>query len=267
MFTTIITDCRDDNAATRQLSRASSLLETNLSFIGVQTDIEAAGNLIDIIDATEGRAGIILVNVAPRGGHTRKWENGTPFGYFWYKETLIVSTVDGLCLSGIKRHNLTEEIRVLDTHSGSEAMRAAGFIDTATAEYIPQTQFRSFDFTPRIAHFLFTGHTAPATPLRIAEIPDLPPAVWWIDSFGNCKTTLTQADSTADTLETRFGTFPIFAQLKDLPDGEAGFVVGSSGLPNAKYLELNVQRGNAAQTLGITIGDNLFTEENHGLRV
>ena len=51
MFTTFINDCKDDNARARQTSRVGSLLKTNLSFIGVDSDLEAGMQLIDIIDA------------------------------------------------------------------------------------------------------------------------------------------------------------------------------------------------------------------------
>jgi len=268
MFTVIINDCRDENARGRQAARITSLIDTHTSFIGVETDIEAGVNLIETLDATQGRRGIILMNVAPRGGHTRQWENGTPFGYVWYKETLIVGSVDGLCFSGMKKFGLVEEIKVLDTNTGAAAMLAAGFIDEVAAAHIPRTQFRSFDFTPRIAAFIFLGNEVPSVPLPIEDIPDLPPAVWWIDNFGNCKTTLTEKD-VADKieLETRWGTFTFYDQLKNVPDQETGFTIGSSGLPGNRFVELVVQRASAAKQYGVSMGDEVFKEERVGLKV
>ncbi|MBI1839007.1 MAG: hypothetical protein HYR95_01760, partial [Candidatus Colwellbacteria bacterium] len=103
MNITIINDCRDANAAGRQAARAATLLGGTVAFIGVTNDLEASGNLIDALDAIEGKGGIVLVNVAPRNGTAKKWENGTPFGYFWYKETLVLASVDGLTLSLVKK--------------------------------------------------------------------------------------------------------------------------------------------------------------------
>ncbi len=53
MNITIINDCRDANAIGRQTARTSSLLNGPVSFIGVASDIQAAGNIIDILDALE----------------------------------------------------------------------------------------------------------------------------------------------------------------------------------------------------------------------
>ncbi len=118
MQITIINDCCDENAKLRQISRAGSLIKNSsvnprtkglkgwlvkkilgfsensdfsnfannfgggVNCFGAKSEIEAAGFLVDAIDAMEGREGIVLVNVAPRGGKSKKWENGAPFGYF-----------------------------------------------------------------------------------------------------------------------------------------------------------------------------------------
>ena len=263
MFTTIINDCKDDNARGRQESRIASLHSTGLSFIGVESDLEAAMQLLDVLDATEGREGLILVNVAPRGGHTRQWENGTPFGYFWHQKTLIVASVDGYVLSAIKSLGLATEINLLDTHTGATAMLEAGFISSDAATRIPTTQFRSFDFIPRAGVFLLQGGKLPSTLYELTHVPDLPKAVWHIDNFGNCKTTLQKQDVTSDTATTRFGNLPYYGQLKDLPDQTAGLVAGSSGLGNTRFLELMIQRGNFARTHNISIGDGVLTADSY----
>lgn len=104
MQITIINDCCDENAKLRQISRAGSLIKnSSANCFGVKSEMEAAGFLADAIDAFEGREGVILANVAPRGGKGKRWENGTPFGYFWHKKTLIVSSADGLVLSLAKK--------------------------------------------------------------------------------------------------------------------------------------------------------------------
>ncbi|MCA9361642.1 hypothetical protein KC845_03755 [Candidatus Kaiserbacteria bacterium] len=264
MFTTIITDCKDDNARGRQQTRIESLTGHPVAFVGVDSDLEAGMQLIDMLDACEGRRGLILVNVAPRGGHTRKWENGTPFAYFTVGETLIVSSVDGFALSGIKKFGLTDKVQLLDTRTATEALKVAGVIDETVAAYIPETQFRSFDFTPRVGAFLFQGGTLKSQDYPLSEVIDLPKAIWHIDSFGNCKTTLTPEDIITDGLtETRFGSLPYVPQLRDLPDSDTALVRGSSGLASTRLLEIMSQRISFAEHHEVSIGDDIFEDKSY----
>ena len=264
MFTTFINDCKDDNARARQTSRVGSLLQTNLSFIGVDSDLEAGMQLIDILDATNGREGMILVNVAPRGGHTRKWENGTPFAYFWYKQTLVISSIDGYALSAIKKLALTEKIRVLDTRLVTTTMREEGFITDNEAERIVTSQFRSFDFTPRVGVFMMKGNHIPSEELNFDDIPTLPPAIWNIDNFGNCKTTLTLNDLTENkVINTRYGALLYFAQIRNVPDGEPALVKGSSGIDDIRFIEVLMQRKDFAKIYNAKIGDDIFQKQSY----
>ena len=267
MFVTIINDCKDDNARARQESRVASLCDATISFIGVDSDLEAGMQLLDILDATEGRPGLVLVNVAPRGGHTTKWENGTPFGYFWYQDTLILSSVDGLALAGAKHFDILPEVALLSTRTAAPAMAEAGFISDEAAAHIPFTQFRSFDFIPRAGVFLLLGNDLPYEPYELTDIPDLPAAIWHIDNFGNCKTTLTpERIASAPSIKTRFGDYQYINRLRDLPDNESGLVRGSSGLHDTRLLELMHQRGNFAALHNVQIGDDLFSEQSHFIR-
>lgn len=72
MNTTIINDCWDQNATGRQVSRANALLSGPTTFVGVKNHFEAAGNLIDSLDAFNGTPGVILMNIAPRNGDAKK---------------------------------------------------------------------------------------------------------------------------------------------------------------------------------------------------
>lgn len=264
MFTTFINDCQDDNARSRQESRVGSLIPTALSFVGVHSDLEASMQLIDILDATEGREGLILVNVAPRGGHTVRWENGTPFGYFYYGKTLIITSVDGFALSAVKKLGLVDSIQLLDTHTAATAMQAAGFITEEAAAHIPVTQFRSFDFIPRAGVFMMLGNTLPSEPYSLEQVPDLPAAVWHIDSFGNCKTTLLPEEIQTDGMTiTRFGELPFIGRLRNVPDGSIALVRGSSGLQTNRFIEIMAQRGNFALHHEVNIGDDVFTEQSY----
>ncbi|MEZ4194835.1 MAG: hypothetical protein R3B53_00320 [Candidatus Paceibacterota bacterium] len=60
-----------------------------------------------------------------------------PLWLFWYQETLVISSIDGYVLSAIKQLNLAEDISVIDTKSGSEAMLNARFISPTVATQIP----------------------------------------------------------------------------------------------------------------------------------
>lgn len=264
MFTTIINDSKDDNARARQESRVGSFLDTTISFIGVDSDLEAGMQLIDVLDATEGREGLILVNVAPRGGHTVKWENGTPFAYFWYEKTLIISSLDGYAFSGVKKLKIIDEVNILDIHEAVKIMHDTGFITEEVARRIPHSQFRSFDFIPRAGVFMIQGNNLPGEIYDLNQIPDLPPAIWNIDSFGNSKTTVLPTDIKTDSQNlTRYGQLPYFEKLRDVPDGITSLVKGSSGLNDTRFVEVLTQRKNFAKNHHAQIGDDIFSEESY----
>ncbi|MBI4087027.1 SAM-dependent chlorinase/fluorinase [Candidatus Kaiserbacteria bacterium] len=260
MHVTIINDCRDANAAGRQMARAAGLIGGTVSFVGVASDMEAAGNLIDVLDAYGDAPGAVLVNVAPRNGTAKKWENGTPFGYFRYKNVLVAASVDGLTLSLVKKLEVTDAINVLDIPTVVEKWVRESVLSQAEGDHIVRTQFRSYDFLPRIAAYLLAGGEVPFERLDIAEVADVPQTVWWVDNFGNCKTTLLPKDIAEKTeIETAFGTLPYIPMLKDVPDGAAAVTVGSSGLGANRFLEIVVQGGSAAQSLNVSSGGLLFS--------
>lgn len=264
MFTTFINDCRDDNARSRQESRVGALLKTSLSFIGVDSDLEASMHLLDILDATGGQEGVILVNVAHRGDHKKHFENGTPFAYFWYHKTLVVSSIDGYALSAVKRLGLVSEVNLLDIHESSELMFKNGFINETTAKYIPTSQFRSFDFIPRVGVYMIQGNHLPSTPFSLSAVPDLPPAIWHIDNFGNAKTTLTPDMIKTDTkTQTRYGELTYYPNLHRVPSRETALVLGSSGLNNLRFVEVLSQNQNFARHTNAKIGDDIFRDKSY----
>lgn len=258
---TIINDCRDTNAAARQIARLSSILNCSAILVGVTTDLEAAGNLIDALDATEGRPGIILVNVAPRNGEAKKWPNGTPFGYFHYKDTLVISTIDGLTLSLVKKLNLVNLIKVLDIPTVLDELTKTGLLSEQLNDYIVNSQFRSFEFLPRVAFYLLKNHDVVAKSLETSQIADIPNAIWWIDSFGNCKTTILPEEvsfKARRTLKTKVGELNFYPRLKDVPDNKPGIIIGSSGLFDKRFLEIVVQGQSAAKHLRLAKGDAII---------
>ncbi len=248
MNITIINDCKDANAKNRQITRVSSLFNTSASFVGVDKDIEASGNLVDTLDALGDTEGVILVNIAPRNGKAKQWKNGTPFGYFWYKKVLCVSSIDGLTLSLIKKLHLVSSIKVLDIR---ESLAESGYDDDIIARAV-NSQFRSYDFLPFVAKYIFEHKECAGKELAISDIQDAPPVSWCTDNFGNIKTTLFETDIQHQNQQILINTkeFSFYTQLKDVPNDELALIVGSSGLGDKRFLEIVKQGGRAEDEFG-----------------
>ncbi len=245
----------------RQATRISTLFGLNPSLVAINnySELEASGNIIDVLDASDGQNGVLLVNSAPR--HKKKWPNGTPFGYFYYRKTLVVTTIDGLCLSLVKKFSLTPEICLTDVPTVVDHMIKEGHLDPHLRDTIAKSQFRSFDYMPRLAKWIEDGLEVPHEKYSIDEVEDAPNAVWWVDNFGNCKTTLLKEDvgfEPGKILNTKFGEIKCYTQLRDVPVGEAAVTIGSSGLGDKRFLEIIVQGKSAADTLGIEVGSEVI---------
>ncbi len=263
MFVTVINDCQSFNEVGRQETRLSSLLNSPVTFMGVDSDfsvnatLEAAGNVVDVLDAAEGREGVVLVNVAPRGEQKKDGHNGTSFGYFRYQKTLVIATVRGHSLSLVKKLGLANTINLVDIKEVAAFALEQKLISQRIHDYLQVTQFRSFDFTPRLATWLTQGVAVPAKPISFNEIEDIPNCVWYVDAFGNCKTTLLSQNYTPGSrLKTSIGELNFYSYLKDLPKGETAMYVGSSGIEDKRFLEIATQMtsGSAAKALGISVG-------------
>lgn len=259
---TYISDCRDDNTRGRLIARVSTLFKgSNVVFVGVKNDYEAAINLVDIVDAYEGRPGVIMANVARREGESKKrWPNGTPFGWFKLDNLDVFTTIDGYILSLLQKVMKTPlTVNIYDIPSVVPKMD----ISAEKQERIINTQFRSFDYLPRLAHALSTGADLPTTD-HFDEVPLMPASVCWVDSFGNVKTNFLPEEidfQVGEKRVVRIGNnkqlyLPCYERLKDIPDGEAAFTVGSSGYKDKRFIEIMVQGGSAAQQLGLRSGDS-----------
>lgn len=264
MQISIINDCFDENARLRQVSRAGSLFpQASIGCFAVKSEIEAAGFLVDALDAFEGREGITLLNVAPRNGEAKKWKNGTPFGYFWHGKTLVVSSLDGLVLSLCKKLDLIKELYIFDIEGVLDFISASEMTNE-TKERIARTQFRSFDFLPRAADWVWRKYDLPKKTCNLTEIKDLEDAVWFVDNFGNIKTTLIGDDygfRSGEKIEIFVNDekykLDFCERLKDLPDKNIGIVQGSSGIGSRRFLEIILQGGDVAQKFGIRSGDKV----------
>lgn len=261
MQITIINDCQDQNAKLRQVSRTGSYFKNaSVSCFGVSSELEAAGFLVDAIDAFEGRNGIILANVAPRSGNAHRWKNGTPFGFFWHKKTLIVSTVDGTILSLAKKMGIIKKLYILDINNILSFIKS-GELDKATKERIVKTQFRSYEFLPRVAFWIIKHkNKIPKSEYNLDLIPAVQNKVWFIDNFGNVKTTIENnnlKEGQKVSLKLNNGTFDMSYHrcLRDLQDGETGIVQGSSGFRECRFLEIVTQGVNTTKKFDLKVGD------------
>ncbi len=264
MFITIINDCRDDNTMGRQETRVMRLFGSDVSVatVGIgQSELEGAGNLIDILDASDGESGVVMVNVAPRHGRGKKWPNGTPFGYFMYKKTLVISTIAEQCLSLVKKFGLAESIEVTDVAAVVDAMILGGKLDASLRDRIVLSQFRSYDYMPRLAKWIIDGEPIPHESYPMSTIPEAPKAVWWVDNFGNCKTTLLPEEcdhQVGKTIATVVGDIRCYEHLRDVPNGEPGIIIGSSGLGDKRFLEIVLQGKSAAEHFTLKPGDTIL---------
>lgn len=267
MFITVITDCKSQNDLGRQTTRLSNLFNCPINTVGVtpslQSDtaaLETAGTLVDILDASDGGKGIVIANVAPRG-ELHKWKNGTPFCYFWYKDTLVISTYEGYTLSLVKKLHVTSVVHLVDIEVFLKDFGDGLLFDSSRKQRIINTQFRSFDFVPYLAKVLFGGSTVSSTEIKIEEVPSFPECIWYIDDFGNCKTTLLREQLcilTDSNVQTKFGTLRFYERLKDVPIGEAALYIGSSGIDDVRFVEFCVQRQSAQAKYRLNVGDTII---------
>jgi len=136
------------------------------------------------------------------------------------------------------------------------------FITKDLASNMSSTQFRSFMFAPYVAAALYENVPFPYEEIGLDDVADPPAAVWWIDNFGNVKTTLTPRSfqEKEDThIESTVGVLPFYERLRDVPEGETALVIGSSGLGNTRFVEIVAKGGHAAEQHNFSIGDTILS--------
>ena len=258
MQITIINDCLDQNAKLRQITRTGSLFKNcSVNCFGVKSDLEASGFLVDAIDAFSGKEGIIMANVAPRNKEANKWKNGTPFGFFWNGKTLIISSVGGLTLSLVRKLGTLKDFCILDIAEVLSSINDKK-INENTKKRIINSQFRSFDFLPMVARWIIDGKNIPFSEYDLSKIPKSPNAIWFVDNFGNMKTTLLKEEINLDTEDNgklkangKLIKFKFYNSLGNIPDKTIGLVVGSSGIGGKRFLEIIFRGGNAGKKLNM----------------
>jgi hypothetical protein len=266
MFTTIITDCKSQNAKLRQITRFTAMGLGCVSAFGINSNlsadatVEAGANLIDALDASDGKRGLIFTNVAPRG-KDKETDNGSSFCYFWYKDTLVISTVEGYCLYFVNKFRLKEKVGLINTDELTDWAYKSGLINSHLNKYLKTTQFRSYDLVPKLAVWILKKYKVPFKNIKIKN-RQLDTCVWCVDAFGNCKLTATNKDLVLNHkkfIETNKGKFYLYKNLKDVPKSETAIYVGSSGLGDERFLEIATQKkaGSAAARLNLKVGERI----------
>ena len=264
MFVTIINDCNDPNESARQLTRANVLFNcpANALRLGVYSDIQSAGNLIDVLDASEGQKGVVIVNVAPRFGAAKRWSNGVPFGYFKHKETVVVMTVNPEIQKLLWKMKIINEIFVTEISEVIDTLIDHELVEAAKRQYLIDTQFRSLEYAPKLAKLVLEEIQFPSKIMKLgSDRSEEKGKVWFIDSFGNCKTTLLRKDLIIDEngcVDTIWGKIRFYEKLKDVQNEDLGIYIGSSGIGLDRFVEITIQGGNASAGIGINIGDAIL---------
>ncbi|HTE49212.1 MAG TPA: SAM hydroxide adenosyltransferase, partial [Candidatus Paceibacterota bacterium] len=200
-------------------------------------------------------------NVAHRNGDARKNGNGTKFCCFQYGKIWNIATIEGVTLSLVKKLRLVNSLFVIHMSDAVARMVREGFIPSSSASEIVDSQFRSFDFSPRALAYVLGGKKLCCTEVPIESIiPDPQPIIAVIDCFGNGKTMVLTRELNIENgyVQTKFGTLPFYKRLADVPDGVAAVIQGSSGLPGSRFAEIVINGENAAKKLGFKVGDGIF---------
>ncbi len=270
---TIINDCEDDQARVRQELRFETLFGVKPSFLGVgaYSPVEAAGNLLDQLDVLtefpvhdKDSQNIVLVNVAPRAEEVKqKWDNGTPFCYFRFGNTLVLSTYEDYCLALARDVGIVQEVELLDVPTVTKTAVERGELNAAEAERINHSQFRSLEFLPLVAYWLWQGRKIPSTTQPLAQLPSPTNQVWHVDNFWDVKTTLTP-----ESIGFKQGKKYILAngaeatcyrRLADVPKGATALTIGSSGFGEHRFIEVVIGGcGQAARAHGFVIGSEVL---------
>ncbi|MBI5230184.1 MAG: hypothetical protein HY981_02730 [Candidatus Magasanikbacteria bacterium] len=207
--------------------------------------LEAAGNIVDAIDALDGRAGAVVCNSAPR--RDARSTNGSAIVYVQLGQATIISTIRSLGL-----------LKKLIPNLHAQAVDVDAFIQALGVER-DTFNFRGLEVIPRILCSLRDGCNMESVSTLHDKFPTVEPCVWLIDTIEgrptNLKLSILQYEAPwfvpGQTISIQFGAMPkrmftCFERLTHIPDEEAGIYEGSSGLGTRRFLEVAVMGDSAA---------------------
>ncbi len=255
------TDCKDSNAITRLFARLTALFDgSHIKTVGIDKDIEAAGCILDTLDALRVGQGdyIIIGNLAPRA--EKQYKNGAPFYIARVEKTIIIATKT--CFSLLRKVGLVDTIGETDVETVCRA-----FLPEQESLRIANSQFRSFEYVPLLARFAADDKEIPTTPESLdAFSPEkFENQIWWIDNFGNAKTTFTNNEIKDKIIDGKItflieGTehiLPFFERMADVPVGVVACIIGSSGYKDMRFAEIIKQGSSVAGALGLSVGNTI----------
>ena len=251
------TDCKDSNALTRLQARLTILFENSpIHCVGINSDIEASGCILDTLDALRisNKRAVVIGNLAPRT--EKKHKNGAPFYIGYVGKVILIA--NETCFTLLAKYKLIDTIYETDVETVCKK-----FLPEEEAFRIANSQFRSFEYVPRLARWVYDKKKIPSIPHSLTST--LPNQVWWVDNFGNCKTTMTESEirnhvkNNIVTLKVNDVVLevPFYQKLADVPKENTGIIIGSSGYGDTRFAEIVVQGKSASTTLGIVSGTKI----------
>lgn len=251
------TDCKDPNALTRLEARLTTLFENSQIYgVGINSDIEASGCILDTLDALRigNKPAIIIGNLAPRSD--KHYKNGAPFYIGKVGKVIIVATQT--CFTLLSKYKLIDTIYETDVETVCKK-----FLPKKEADRIANSQFRSFEYVPRLAKWVYEKKKIPATEHKIVTTNE--DQIWWVDNFGNCKTTITEKELHKNIVNNKATlkihnkkvTLPFYQKLADVPKKGLGMIIGSSGYGDTRFAEIVKQGGNASLVFKIISGTKI----------
>lgn len=212
--------------------------------------LEAAGNIVDAIDALAWRAGAIVCNSAPR--RAARATNGSAIVYVRLGQTIIVSTVGVLGL-----------LKKLVPELTAQAVNVDTFIKNLNVDR-HTFNFRGLEVIPFILRSLRDGDDMNTVSTPHTTFPKVEPCVWLVDiiegRLTNLKLSILQTEvpwfSSGNKVLIQFGDQSVrqltcYDRLTDIPDDEPGIYEGSSGFNTRRFLEVAIMGGSAAITYNV----------------
>lgn len=247
-----ITDCGGSETQLRLNLRIKSLFpDAHVEHAHILNLVEASGHIIGALQAVKGEPCIVLANVAPRGDK-KKHKNGTPFCFQYVGDSLIVGTPDSFCL--LKKLRIISHVHETDVLTVCEK-----FLSKREAREIANSQFRSYEYLPFLAKWLWEGKDVPSVKIEVPSLEEN--CVWHTDRFNpyshqatNCKTT---ALSVGEFTDPKLIRLPFYKRLADVPKGTGAITRGSSGYGGRRLLEVVVSGGSAAERFGLQVGSKI----------
>lgn len=251
------TDCIDGNARKRQKLRLGSLLpnyDVKFFKLNKKNRIPTLTGAVDMMDAVRlgKERNLFVFNHAPRTN--TKYKNGEPFYFAYLGPSIIIGTISSFCM--LKHLGVLGEVFFLPINE--VCSKYVEYDDEV--ERIYSSQFRSYEYIPYLAKFLVEGKYGDK---QNSELEDCitQEQVWFVDCFGNIKTTIPgcRVLDVKNGTPVTFGelTFPFYKNFSEVPVGSTAFILGSSGygtLEKNRFVEIVNNGDNAAVELNLKKG-------------